>query len=175
MLESGGERGVSALFSSRTTPLPEALCSSSEPRSRNLAGHAGQGGGACCYRDSSAAWKNQMSWLPAGRAYVIKLSHDKQSRAGVRAKNCSFALVKCRIRRLLLSHTNSSSNFSPRPTLIPSPPSPSPAPPPHCLLNLEFDVTHPSTPEAVLSPRVPSSSASVSSSHSQKWPSQDNK
>lgn len=130
MLESGGERGVSALFSSRTTPLPEALCSSSEPRSRNLAGHAGQGGGACCYRDSSAAWKNQMSWLPAGRAYVIKLSHDKQSRAGVRAKNCSFALVKCRIRRLLLSHTNSSSNFSPRPTLIPSPPSPSPAPPP---------------------------------------------
>lgn len=29
------------------------------------------------------------------RAYVIKLFHDIQSRSGVRAKNYSFALVKC--------------------------------------------------------------------------------
>ena len=113
---------------------------------------ATQGSGACCYRESSIASKNQMSWLVAGRAYVIKLSHDKEPRSGVRAKNYSFALEKCRIKRILLSHLNLSSNFSlPPPYTNPH----SPVPSPTYLLNLEFETTHPRMPETVRSSQDP--------------------
>ena len=93
-----------------------------------------------------------MSWLVAGRAYVIKLSHDKQPRSGVRAKNYSSALVKCRIKRILLSHPNLRSNFSlPPPYTNPHFPSPSPS----YLLNLEFETTRPRMSETVWSSQDP--------------------
>lgn len=90
--------GEESVFSSPAAG--QHLCQSfvqlSEPCSENLAGHAGQWCLAIAQGENGTASKNQMSWLVAGRAYVIKLSHDKQQRSGVRAKNYSCAVVKCR-------------------------------------------------------------------------------
>lgn len=100
-----------------------------------------------------------LGWLVTGKAYVIKLFHDIQSRSDVRVKNYSSALVKCWIRRICYSYPKSISTPSGQSTL---PPHPFPFLPPLLIefrvLNTEFETTHPNVPDPDL-PQAPSSLA----------------
>lgn len=123
---------------------PGALCSTSEPEQWNSRQtHTGL---LLLLPGEQYSLKNQMSWPVAGRAYVIKLFHDIQSRSHIRTKNYAFTLAKCWMIRTCQSHPKLHSNFSPL-----SMPIHSPLPSLPCLplflikfgvLNTELDATH---------------------------------